>query len=500
MLQRKRALIFLPVLFLLNTFVATAQDFPGFRSANYGGANSVFFNPANIADSRYKWDFNLLSISTMVGNDKASFNLKTIGESFGSDSLMNRFIGNNPGNTSAIINASIQGPSVMFALNKKSSVALTTRARVMFNALDIDGKLANQLISNTPDESSLPYSIQSASDMRININGWSEIGASYARVLKSDGPHFIKSGITLKYLGGVANGYVRAKNITGTIDFDNAIDEAYLNNTTGLLEIGMGGINIDELSGGNNEATIGYKKLLKFNGSGIGADIGFVYELRRNAEAHTYGDDNEERRDVNKYKLKLGLALLDIGGINYKKDMKRSGSYNVDISGTEKWYFQRELADKPIDSIKHYLDTHPEYFTPTGSNSAASYKAALPTTLQVDADYNIHKGFYVNAMGILAMNNGSKAGSANYYNSFTVTPRFESRALGIFLPVSYNSLTQLNAGAGLRLGPLFVGSGSALTALLGNSKQADFYFGLHFGSLHKNDFKKWKKKQRSAEN
>ena len=40
---------------------AAAQDFPGYRAGNYTGVNGVFFNPANIADSRYRFDVNLFS-------------------------------------------------------------------------------------------------------------------------------------------------------------------------------------------------------------------------------------------------------------------------------------------------------------------------------------------------------------------------------------------------------------------------------------------------------
>jgi hypothetical protein len=41
----------------------------------------------------------------------------------------------------------------------------------------------------------------------------------------------------------------------------------------------------------------------------------------------------------------------------------------------------------------------------------------------------------------------------------------------------------MNAGLSLRLGPLFIGSGSVLSALVGSSKQADVYVGFHFGRL-----------------
>ncbi|CEN41340.1 exported hypothetical protein [Capnocytophaga canimorsus] len=47
--------------------------------------------------------------------------------------------------------------------------------------------------------------------------------------------------------------------------------------------------------------------------------------------------------------------------------------------------------------------------------------------------------------------------------------------------MNYSDLSKFNAGVALRMGPLFVGSGSALSVLTNKSKQADVYFGLRFG-------------------
>ena len=149
------------ILAMLYAFPVIAQDFPGFRTANYGGANGVFFNPASIADSRYKWDLNLISISTNVGNNQATYNVKNLGK-IGSDSLLNMFIGNQDG-TNAVASTSIQGPSLMFTLNRKSAMALTTRLRVQFNAMDLDGRLANQLLNSN---------VNSGENITINSNSY----------------------------------------------------------------------------------------------------------------------------------------------------------------------------------------------------------------------------------------------------------------------------------------------------------------------------------------
>jgi hypothetical protein len=70
-----------------------------------------------------------------------------------------------------------------------------------------------------------------------------------------------------------------------------------------------------------------------------------------------------------------------------------------------------------------------------------------------------------------------------YYSGITITPRYDARSFGFWLPMHYNPVTSFNAGFGFRAGPLIIGSGSVITALLGNSKQADAFIGFRFGGL-----------------
>lgn len=475
---------------LLFCLTASSQDFPGYNTGNYTGVNGALVNPANIADSRYSWDVNLFSMSTYVGNNQASFSLKNIGETFKGDSLLNQFTGTNAGLTSALIGLGVHGPSLMVNTSKKSAVALTTRARIMINANDIDAPLVNQITDGSSGDIAFPYTLHSNANMALAINGWTEYGLTYATVITDHDKHFLKGGLTLKYLAGAANGYLNINSLKGTMDFDDVRDETYLQNSTGKMQLGFGGVNLD-----NFEAS----QLLAFKSTGIGADIGFVYEFRPEHAKYRM-DDNSWRKDMNKYKLRIGVALLDIGAIKYEKDMQRSATYNMDITGTEKWYLN-EMSDVELDGLKDYFDNNPQYFTPESGNTEKKYKVALPSSLRIDADYHFNKGFYVNVAGQLSLLNASnKAWNNYYYSSFTVTPRIEGKRMGLYIPVNYNQLTRLNAGVSVRLGPLFVGSGSALTALFGNSKQVDFHVGVRFGGLRKNMFKKQERqKEKKAE-
>ncbi|NTS39877.1 hypothetical protein HRG84_03090 [Flavisolibacter sp. BT320] len=454
------------------TVLAVAQDFPGIRTSNYAGVSSVFFNPANIADSRYRWDFNLVSASAAFGNDKASFRLKDIGKTIDIDSLKNKVFASHTGGSNGFVSAAVHGPSLFFNLNKKSALALTSRARTMANIIEIDGKLAQELIDSEEDPS-YPYTISSANNMIVNANGWTEFGLSYAREIWSKGAHYIKGGISLKYLAGVANYSIQINRLNATIGKDLVSDDAYLTNSSGTLGLNFGGLQISSLETAD---------LLKFKSTGFGADIGFVYEYRPQAAKGEYG---ELRRDLNKYKLRLGVALLDAGSISYERDMDRSGGYTLNIGPAERFNLNA-LADASVDEFKDTLNNYPQFFTPMAGMSAGNYSVSTPATLQVNADYNLHKGFYLNLSSQFSLvNSSTKWSSSQYYSSVVLTPRIESSGFGLYVPVMYNSLTKITAGASVRLGSFFVGSGSVLSAALGGSKAADLFFGIHIGSKHK---------------
>ena len=468
------------------SLIAVGQDFSGYRAGNYTGVNGAFFNPANIADSRYRFDFNLISASATAGNNQASFNLKDVLRSFDADSLWQQAVGQNAGASSGLISADIHGPSFMFGAGRKMAFALTTRGRVMGNIIDLDGKLADKIRDDANNgDPELPYTINSNQNMRVSANAWTEFGLTIGRVFRYSGVHFFKAGATFKYLSGAGNGYVNVENLRTTIDED-AAQNIYLSNTSGRVAMGFGGINLSDLE---------VDQLTKMESTGFGADVGFVYEYRPQAETYTMGETGDLRRDVNKYKFKVGIALLDIGSLNYKRDLTRSGAYSANISGADTLHV--DGLEEP-DDFKEFFESRPQYFTPDNSNNTRDYKVSLPTTLHLNIDYHLHRGFYVDLATQLAFKKDAKPYNSAYYSSVTLTPRYEGRKIGLYVPVNYNALTKFNAGVAVRLGPLFLGSGSVLTALLGNSKQADAYFGLRFGILQRNISKELRKAERKA--
>lgn len=91
-----------------------AQSFPGYRSGNYTGVNGVLFNPACIADNRYKLDINIVSINGFIGNNQTRLGFRDIGRSFIADSLKSKLLRSDKPNINGLVTADVIGPSVMF--------------------------------------------------------------------------------------------------------------------------------------------------------------------------------------------------------------------------------------------------------------------------------------------------------------------------------------------------------------------------------------------------
>jgi len=463
--------LFILLLFIIPKLIQ-AQTYSGYRTENYTGVNGVFYNPANIADSRYQFDVNIFSINGFVGNDQASLGVKDLGRTFNSDSLKKTVFGGNKPNLNSLINIDVYGPSAMFNLNRRMAMAVTTRTRVFSNVRNIDGTLAQSFIDGGAPSAGVTYpSAFSADNAVINAAGWSEVGLSFSSVLtKEKSVHFLKAGVSAKYLAGTANSYLNLKNVKGSVGYD-AVNGTYLTNTTGSMDINTTNSNFNEYK---------IKDFFNFSGHGVGADMGLVYEYRpasMTKDNYKYKDD----RFANKYKFKAGISLLDVGTIKFKKEPASSASYSINIP-TGLNYNINKFKDQSVSSYKRILDSS-IYFTKT-ANEGNRYNVVLPTTLQLNVDYNIDNRFFINTGAQFAFSE-KKNLNLYAYNVFSLTPRFETKTFAVAVPVSYSSLTKLNVGLSLRAGPFFIGSGSGFSALFGKSKQADIHTGLHIGIPYK---------------
>ncbi|WP_427872685.1 DUF5723 family protein [Flavobacterium sp. MMS24-S5] len=443
----------LPILFfLIISFTAKSQSYLGYFHDNYAGVQSVLFNPASIVDSRFKTDINLFSISGAVENDLYGVKLFDVykdGYDFESQSKVSAKNANN-----GLANFDIIGASFMFNIAPKHSLAVFTRARSVSNIRKINGYLIDQVKDGLDQSDSFNYNLGSPN---AASHSWGELGISYAAVLFQKDQHFLKGGLTAKYLQGGVNAYVHGKNV----------NVAYIENSADPKEGSL--ISNGEVTVGGSqdwEANDDYE--FDSKSRGFGFDFGLVYEWRPDYDQYDIkkakpADNNF--RDLNKYKLRFGLSVTDIGSINYKNS--KVDTYNVNGVVTQQM----------IDDAEDLYDFLNEHYTKTSTSKGV--KTNLPTAIRADADWNMYNKFYLNLNGDINLVSGSKLNGYGIADRVTLTPRYESRWFSFYLPMTYMEYSGMQAGAGLRAGVFFIGSGSILSNLASsNSKGADFHLGM----------------------
>ncbi|MBU2950117.1 OmpA family protein [Tamlana agarivorans] len=447
--------ITLLLLVMASSLVMQGQSFNGFLTDNYSGVNSVIANPANITDSRFKTDINLVGVSAFIGNDYAGVNVfDAIKDDYDFDASANIYPTDN---NNALVNTDIMGPSFMFNINRKSSLAVFTRSRAFVTAHNVNGNLIENFDSDDGDDVNFDDG-----SLITTGHGWGELGVTYARVIIDDRTMFLKAGLTAKYLQGAGSAHINGDNISVDYLVDGAGPDLGTIETTGRLTYAVFDSTVDE---------DGYEYELP-NATGVGFDIGFVYEWRPNYPDYQKTNSNGDTyyvKDKNKYKLKLGLSITDIGSINYKDGVEET--YIIDKFDTvENLEDEFDNADSFEDFLRNYyvLD-----------ESKKGYKVNLPTALHFNADWSFTNRLYVNLNTDLSLVSKDNVGATRIANTVSLTPRFESKLFSFYLPMGVVQYSGFQAGAGLRFGPLYVGSGSVLSALVSdNTKAADVYAGI----------------------
>lgn len=415
-----------------------AQNYIGFSADNYSGVHGVIFNPSSIVDSRFRTDINLISGSAFLGSDYFSLDLNSALKATDGFNLDGNFSENVQEDNQFFLNLDVLGPSVMFNINKKNSIALTTRLRTFFNLNNINGEFYQNITNNFDQDENFDFQLNNLSG---TMHVWGEFGLTYGRVLMERERDFLKGGLTLKYLQGAGSLFANSPSMTGSYD---AVAQSLT--TTGSLSYGT-------TPGFENE-DVEFSNL----SSGIGVDLGLTYEYR----PKLFGDTISKK--INKYKFKLGVSITDLGSISYDGSSVTTYDLNNTID-TE------EFENKDTETV---LDENYQ-----GEEDIITTKINLPTALHILADYQIRQRLYLSVQGSLSLVTADKEFTNRIINTIVASPRLETRWLSIYLPVSLRQYDGLSMGAGLRFGPLMVGSGSVISNVIGDSsKTTDIYAGL----------------------
>jgi len=451
------------VLFLLclhSGLCLLAQQDLGIQNSNYAGIQGALLNPGSIADSRLKWDVNILSGDVIFANTflyapKSSvpfLGFKRIIEGSIHENLFDtRFDPQNPNKLyNVTLSTEILGPSFFIKIAKKHEIGLTVAARASGNVRNITGNLGQNAFDYFLNSSNWNTAFRDQS-ARVNAMAWLEYGLHYATVISDRGLNEIKGGISLNYLQGVGAIYAKNTNVTYKVVDTTAM---VFSNTT----LDYGRTDFDDLKNLHD----------RNHGHGFGADLGMTF-------LH-FETDNDKGKD--NYLYKIGISLLDLGKINFNRN---TGSYHLSAASAvfnswhEASFADNKQLDQTLSAVFYNGDS-------SRSQTGASFHMAMPSALSIQADWNIDQHFFANLTVVKGFGHGDNVGVVRP-DVYGLTPRYETQWFEVSLPMSlmYYNHWQSRMGFAVRVGYFFFG-GDALGGLvkINNLQQADVYAGIHY--------------------
>ena len=412
---------------------AAAQSYTGLRFDNYAGVQGLTFNPAGVVNPHLRGEINLASASAFLGNDYVSIGLGDVIEGSEDFDFLNGEFTTARNDNYFATNVDVLGPSFLVSTGKHSGVALLTRVRTMVNVENVNGQLFQEVEDSFAGEEDFDFNFE---NQRVTGHGWGEIALVYGRDVASWDGGAIRAAATLKYLKGAGGGHISGNRLVGsyqaeaeTLTADGDITYGY---TTGFDDDGF-----------STESL----------GSGFGFDLGVQYEWQPTGLATTR----------KRYHLRVGASVTDIGSITYED--ARISQYQLTGTADVSNYGEQGLENFLIDN-----------YSGVSGTEERSYR--LPTAFRLMADVAFTRNLYVTLATTQSLS-GNNALATSERNTVVVAPRFESKWLSLYSPFTLGGGESLRWGAGLRFGPLTIGSGSALSALLRDRTQSvDVYAGL----------------------
>lgn len=387
-----------------------------------------------------------------------------------------------PGNNPKLFSTTLdfRGPSVMFTMGSKNSIALSSRVRGALQVSNISGNLA-ELLRTAGESDDLVNKINKDNQLSLNGNVQAELGLTYAREVFSSGSHYLKAGLTVKKLTGIYSSHFINRNADFRVE--EQINDADPENSNVVVHVDQidfqyGYLTDDLLENVDGASMMGWLFKGDAPGQGWGADIGFTYEYRPNQEKYQYTVNGQEHTDrqKEKYKYRFSFALMDLGKIRYDNPAYVK---SFSLKRTNKEIHLRDFEE--AENTEDYTRILDESLDITPADRKTSFQSGLPTALNLNFDYHLAGRFYVNAA--LVQNLQHKYAIAMHQPSLVaLTPRLDTKGLTIALPLSYyNNYSVFAVGGMVKVGPYFIGSDNIGGAFnLGKPYGANVYTGFSF--------------------
>lgn len=424
------------------SIAGTGQNYHAVNGSSYAGSLGTGNNPASIVNTPWPWDLTLFGVQgKAVTNAITVRNYSLISPPGNARyQISNR---NEPRNANANYNINLL--NVRYSINRTNAVAAGvnirgyTRAKTSrFAYMDTLHNMDQWLEMN---QNNLPLSAD------VFSSHWIEVYGSYARTIWDDASNRLNAGITVRVTRGLAGGYGSLRN--GTVSMIPGPDPKFSIN--GVDAFYAYSSNFDKWDNDRTRYT-NIKNFVTSARSGISFDLGAEYLIKEGGIPNFNNPMDEEYWD---YTWKIGFSVLDLGfnQYQYSRNSRLLSNLRPGIEATD---FDQKFGS--VKGIRGFNDSAASLFSnvrvPTGY-----FNVINPTRAVLNVDRFITHAFYVN--GEISLNLSPIAGDQRIYmkelNFITVTPRWETRKFGFYLPMQYNTEKKFWVGAAVKAGPVLLG-------------------------------------------
>jgi hypothetical protein len=419
---------------LFSTQLLFSQENQGLVHDNYNPVNGQYINPSNLVDSKVWLDINGLGANSYFRNNAAFFpdanwlNFESLNQDIEVKTTLR--------NIRLYTDVEVRGPAISVQLGK-NAISVFTGARGVVNINRIPGELAKYAINETLEQEDIgEYEFRNG---RIKTMAWGEVGITFGRILAAKNNNLWTAAVSVKRLYGVqqTNLLVRSANV-----IVREVDEVDLISTDGKFSFAEPAL--DAGRGFGLSAGIHYKKMKT-------TANGYIPHWKRTG------------CEYREYQYKVGVSLLDIGFVNFTTN-SFSGKFDetLDIDN---------ISD--IDELSENLNS---------SKNGDKVRSWLPSAISAQVDYNVNDQIYLNTTLVQKFPFMSNVYGVERTNLLAVSARYESRFLGLGIPISLENYTNPQIGLALRVFNLSVGSDNLLPFFVEHNEllAGDFYFSLKF--------------------
>jgi hypothetical protein len=425
---------------LMSAVSCRGQNYNAIKGSPFAGALGATDNPASILGTPYPWDITLFSAQVQNATNAITFHSLSL---LSHADTVNYDWKNGNFKRYAEVNYNIHLLNVRLALGRKAGIAFGANLRGYTAA-----RTGETNFIDTLQNLNQFFNINDGTSYNANMvsSTWLELFGTYSRTIWDDNTGRLNAGITLKAMRGVSGAFAQLN--SGSVDRSASGAQ-----TIYLLNAGSAryaySANYDKWHSGQS-TTQNLKDFLGHTRAGAAVDLGVEYLVK--SQAVTNYSDGDTYFD---YEWKIGVSLLDIGENRYQygSQSRAAGSPRSDVTDS--------ALNAKFDGVSSLANFNDSLATIVNNISRLNGTFAIwnPARLVIDVDRPLQDRFALNASLTLNLG-GSNTGKTLFVkdmNLLTVTPRWETRNLGAYLPMLVTTDGKFWVGGAVKAGPLLLG-------------------------------------------